>query len=143
MNADARVQEYLQAAHGLGAVLAAAYDAFEYILTAIRTYQDRAEDMFAAFAMSAASAADGRDAVAFAPSFPPLVPRGTAAPAKASSAGRDAGEAADGLAAVSQLLAARLSAAAGWAQDPGDTAACAQAAGHAQSISVLLSGAGP
>ena len=143
MNADTGVLKHLQEARDLAAVLAAAYDAFEYTMTVIRAHQDQAGSMLTAFAMSAVSAADGRDAVAFAPSFPPPAPRGTPAAAGTLDSGRDAGEVADALAALGQLLAARLAAAAGSAQDRGDEAGCARAAGHAESIYELLRGSGP
>jgi hypothetical protein len=143
MNADVSVLEHLQEAHDLAAVLAAAYDAFEHMLTVIRAHQDQADSMLAAFAMSAASAADGRDAVAFAPSFPVPMQRHPSAPAGVPSGGRDAGHVADALAELSQVLAIRLAAAAGSARDSGDVAACTHAAGHAQSIDALLRGSGP
>lgn len=143
MNANTGVLEHLQEAQDLAAVLAAAHEAFEHALTVIRAHQDQDDSMLAAFALSAAYAADGRDAVAFAPSFPPPAPRATSAAAEPLDSGRDAGEVADALAALSQLLAARLTAAAGSAQDPDDEAACAHAAGHAESIHVMLRGSGP
>jgi hypothetical protein len=143
MNADTGALQRLQEARDLPAVLAAAYDAFEHMLTAIRAYQDRVDGLFAAFAMSAASAADGRDAVAFAPSFTAPAQRRTPAPAGILRGGRDAGHVADALAELSQLLAVRLVAAAGSAQDSGDVTACRHAAGHAQSIDALLRGSGP
>ena len=66
-----RTQQRLQHAAGLPAILDAAYDAFEDMLPAIRAHEDPAGGLFAAFMMAAASAADGRDAIGFAPSLPP------------------------------------------------------------------------
>jgi len=59
----------LREAGELPDVLAAAYAAFDGMLLAIRGREDPATGMFAALVMSAASAADGRDAVARAPSL--------------------------------------------------------------------------
>src|ERR1035438_8815383 len=64
-------RDRLEQAAGPAAVLAAAYDAFEGMRLAFRVHEDPASGLFAAFVMAAASAADGRDAVAFAPSMPP------------------------------------------------------------------------
>src|ERR1022692_1967030 len=60
----------LREASGLAAVLDAAYDAFEAMLPVIRACQDHAGSLFAAFGKSAASAADGRNAILLAPSLP-------------------------------------------------------------------------
>jgi hypothetical protein len=53
----------LERAVGLSAVLGAAYDAFEDMLLVLEDLQDPAWGAFAAFMMSGASAASGRDAV--------------------------------------------------------------------------------
>ena len=60
----------LEHATGLPAILDAAYDAFEDMLPAIEAQQDPGSAAFTAFVMSAASAANGRDAIAAAPSLP-------------------------------------------------------------------------
>ena len=52
-------------------VLDAAHDAFEDMLSVIRAFEDPEDGMFIPLVMAAASAADGRDAIAFAPSLPP------------------------------------------------------------------------
>jgi hypothetical protein len=62
-----RTQQRLQHAAGLPTILDAAYDAFEDTLLAIRAHEDPASGLFTAFIMAAASAADSRDAVGFAP----------------------------------------------------------------------------
>src|ERR1035441_4530227 len=64
-------RDRLERAAGLAAVLDAAYDAFESMRLAFRVHEDPASGLFGAFVMAAASAADGRDAVACAPSMPP------------------------------------------------------------------------
>ena len=59
-------------AHGLPAVLDAACDAFEAILTVIGDYEDTTSTGTAfTFLLVATQAANGRDALLFAPSLPP------------------------------------------------------------------------
>ena len=71
-------QRRLQQASDLAEVLDAAYEAFEAMLSVIHGVQDPASGWFAAYVMAAASAANGRNAVALAPSLPrrplPAVP---------------------------------------------------------------------
>jgi hypothetical protein len=50
--------------------LATGWDTFELVEAVAGDYADRAPDTFAAFLFAAASAADGRDTVGFAPSMP-------------------------------------------------------------------------
>ena len=66
-----RTRARLEHAVGLTAVMDAAYDAFGELLAVIREYEDPANGLFAAFMFAAASAANGRDAILFAPSLPP------------------------------------------------------------------------
>ncbi len=122
-----RAQQRLQHAAGLPAIFDAAYGAFEDMLSAIRAHQDPASGLFAAFTMAAASAADGRDAVGFAPSLPP--PHGKDGPAgdESERAGQSAESAADAVAGLSRLLMTRLAEARKLSPDPGDRAACADA----------------
>ena len=100
--------ERLERATALTAVLDAAYDAFEQMLLAIRAHENPASGLFAAFVMAAASAADGRDAVAFAPSLPPRP--GTQPPGgyNGERTEESAEAIAECIAALSRLLAARL-----------------------------------
>jgi hypothetical protein len=105
--------ERLRQAGSLAEILGAAYDAFEDLLAVIRRHQGRADGLFAAFVL----AADALDAVSV-----------TAV--------------AQQLASLGQMLASRLARAASRAADPGDRAACCQAAWHAASIQALLSGGG-
>ncbi|MGO8979767.1 MAG: hypothetical protein ACLQER_10805 [Streptosporangiaceae bacterium] len=123
-------------------LLAAAHDAFEFLLTVTRDHQDPADGMFATFVMAAASAADGRDALAAAPSlsWPPPGQQARAADGLRPGA---AGEVAACLAALSQQLATRLTRAATTAQAAGDRAACAEAAQCATRIRELLTGTVP
>lgn len=141
MNTEPDVATRLREARDLGAILPAAYNAFEVMLSVLRQHQDRAGGIFAAFVMSAASAADGRDAVAAAPSMPRLA-------RQAEDSTRwpdpDAGpaELADGLADLSQLLGTRLAQSGRFAVQEGDQRACAEAVQAAEKISALLRGTG-
>ena len=132
----------LRDAVSLDALLAAAHDAFVFLLTVTRDHQDPADGMFTAFVMAAASAADGRDALAAAPSLP-WPPPGQQARAADGLRPGVAGEVAICLAALSQQLATRLTQAATTAQAAGDGAACAEAAQCATRIRELLTGTVP
>jgi hypothetical protein len=133
-----KVRECLQHAAGLAEVLDTAYDAFEQMLLAIRVHENPASGLFAAFVMAAVSAADGRDAVGFAPSLPPR--RGGGAPGddNGPQARASAESIAEPVAGLSRPLAARLTQAGESAADPGDRAACADAVRCAESIYALL-----
>src|ERR1035438_4788046 len=62
-------QHRVQQASDLAAVLDAAYEAFEAMLSVLHPVQDPASDLFTPLVMAAASAANGRNAVALAPSL--------------------------------------------------------------------------
>lgn len=130
-------QHRVQQANGLAAVLDAAYEAFEAMLSALEALQDPASGLFAAFVMAAASAANGRNAVALAPSLPgqPLL----AVPAGGRPWPGERPEHLAGLVAgLSHLVAGRLARAAACAPESGDRAACAHAARSARDICGLL-----
>lgn len=129
----------VEQAIGLSAVIEAAYDAFEQMLAAITIQQDRGGGAFAAFVMSGTAVANGRDALAAAPSLPPVSSGDLASPAESS---RDLAmeNAAAVLASLGQLLSRRLSDASGHSADVGDRLACAQAARHAAYVCSLLAG---
>lgn len=141
MNDIAAVRSRLEQASDLPGILDAAYEAFEGMLPVIHGQEDRAGGGFAAFVMSAASAANGRDAVASAPSLPPAAPGRTPPAIGDRATGVTEEEAAAVLAGLSQLLASRLADAATWAADAADRAACSVAARHAGVIWSLLAGA--
>ena len=128
----------LEQATGLPAVLDAAYDAFEEMLPALEEQEDRGGAAFAAFVMSATAAANGRDALAAAPSLPPAPSGDLAAAAAGSSSSLAMEDAAAALAQLSQLLSSRLTDVSGLSADPGDKTACTQAARHAVGICSLL-----
>jgi hypothetical protein len=136
-------RDRLEQAAGLAAVLDAAYDAFESMRLAFRVHEDPASGLFAAFVMAAASAADGRDAVAFAPSLPPRRRHGAGETGQGPLGEYSAEHVADDAAGLSRLLVSCLARAAGSVSDPGDREACEQAARSASEICDLLGGAGP
>jgi hypothetical protein len=65
----AAARRRLTAAGDLPTVLSAAHDAFESLLMAFEASDDPADSTFVPFVMSAALAANGRDAMGFAPSL--------------------------------------------------------------------------
>ena len=138
----AAARNRLQRAGDLPAVLDAACDAFEDVLAVLCDHQDPADDTFITFVLAATCAANGRDAVLFAPSLPAhrlhATPEAEQDPHRGS-----AGDAVSVLAALSHLLVARLVQAAAWARDHGDRAACHDAARSAREIHSLLTGSGP
>ena len=128
------VHERLSQADGVVAILDAACDAFETMLSVLRAHEDPGDPLFGALMMAAASAADGRDAVLFAPSLPPHRLQAAGAEGGPDTVGSDA----DVLAGLSELLAARLDDAGRIAPGPGDRAACQAAAQWARDIHGLL-----
>jgi hypothetical protein len=127
-------------ASDLPAMLDAAYRAFEAMLPVIHAQEDRAGGGFAAFVMAAASAANGRDAIASAPSLPRAAPA-----AGAVGDGRDRpvteAEAAAALIDLSQVLASRLADISQEAATAGDRVAGWNAARYATEIWSLMGGA--
>jgi hypothetical protein len=127
-------------AHGLPAVLDAACDVFEAILTVIGDYEDTTATGTAfTFLLVATQAANGRDALLFAPSLPPRALHPTAAPDESESASVIKSS----VAGVSQLLATGLARTATTITDGADLAACRDAATCVARISDLLAGAEP
>src|ERR1022692_1886990 len=121
------VRQRLARASCLPELLDAAYDAFEQMLTVIRQHDDPASGLFVPMVMAAASAANGRDAVGWAPSLP----RRSLHPEQAggnASRPQTALDAAAGVAGVCEILAGRLAGAARQAADPRDRDACLDAA---------------
>ena len=72
-------RDRLEQADDLPALLEAAHQVFVAALTALRAREDPASVWFGRFVMAAASAADGRDALIFAPSMPAHRAHATAA----------------------------------------------------------------
>jgi len=116
-------------AEDLPALLSAAYRGFECALQALRGAEDHAGPLLPAFVLAAAAAADGRDAVAAARSFP-----GPGAPLTGNMISPAAAEVADQVAGLSRALVTRLHDAAAAGGGP----ACAAAAGRAGRMHELL-----
>jgi hypothetical protein len=141
VNRLTKAHQRLQEADDLAAVIAAAHEGFVAALTALRAQEDPDSAWFGEFVMAAASAADGRDALLFAPSMPAAPRPGTLVTDEQAAAGTGGSVAGD-IAALCGLAAVRLARAAVEAADPGDRAACERAARCAQRICELLAGAG-
>src|SRR6266851_7386175 len=141
MSDIAAARRRVQQASGLGGVLDAAYDAFESMLSVIRDHEDSTDRMFIPFVMAATCAANGRDAILFAPSLPPR--RLHEPPAAVGPHEGSAEAVADTVAALSLLLASQLAEVAGTAPEHDDQAACQDGARCAQQIHDLLTGPGP
>jgi hypothetical protein len=129
------MRERLSAAEGVGNTLAAGWDAFELVQAVASESAGLTPGMFPAFMFAAASAAEGRDAVGFAPSMP-ATPGQPACLTRPDSA--DAHQIADDLAGLVTALGLRLHAAADQAVDPGDRRACEDAGREADRIRHLL-----
>ncbi|MFI5065314.1 MAG: hypothetical protein ACHP9Z_15260 [Streptosporangiales bacterium] len=141
------VRDRLERADGLPALLEAAHQGFAVALAAMRAHEDPASEWFCGFVMAAAAAADGRDALLFAPSMPQrgspgMRDLGTQPPAGRAVRDDPAGSVAGDIAALCGLAAVRLARAASHAPDPGDQDACARAARSARQICELLAGGG-
>jgi len=121
----------------LPGVLDTAWEAFDLAQAVCLRCEDQATGSFAAFAFAAAAAAQGRQLITTAPSLPPT--SGTVT-GYAAFVAADLDETADELASLAGLLTDRLSLAASRADDPGDQAACADAARQARQIYELLAG---
>src|ERR1700678_2185757 len=109
-------QHRMQQASELAAVLDAAYEAFDGMLSVIHLVQDPASDLFTVLVIAAASAANGRNALALAPSLPghPL----HAVPAhEQPRPGERPERVAEVVAGLSDLVAGRLTQAAARAPD--------------------------
>jgi hypothetical protein len=138
-------QQRLQQASDLAAVLDAAYQAFEAMVSVIHRVQDPASGLFAAFVMAAASAANGHNALALAPSLPgrPLPAVATEPTEQRPWSGEPPEGVGEAVAVLSRLLAERLEQAAASVADTGDRAACRDAAERALDICGLLSSGRP
>jgi len=123
----------LDHAAGVPDLLAVAWEALEFIRAAASGGADSGPGLYAAFMFAAAAAAEARDAVGMAPSMR----AGDHAPG-----GDQAPEEAGPLAELAGALAARMSAAAGQPDDPGDREAFRAAAAGAGQVRRLLAGGG-
>jgi hypothetical protein len=131
-----------RAAHGLPATLDAACAAFEQILTVIAGYEQATSTGLAiTFLFAATQAANGRDAMLFAPSLPPVAIH---VPAPAGEQREwNARDLKTPIAALADLLARGLGHTATTAASGADRAACHDAAACATRIYYLLTRPGP
>ena len=135
MNKIKAIDRRLADADGLPAVLAVSWDIFELAGTIASATAGESPDMYPAFTFAHGAAVSGRNAIAFAPSLPPI----------SGGAGHDLpeplgnpGEIADDLAGLASALSTRLRESAGLAADAADRTACENAARQAQRITSLL-----
>jgi len=142
MSCITRAQRRLREAVGLAAVLDAAYEAFEDMLSVTRALGSAGGGTAAPFVMLAKTAAEGRNAILLAPSLPPHCLHETPEVTEGSHSAEGAESTAVCVAALSQLLATRLAQAARSAPDYRDRAACRSAARRARDIHALFAGAG-
>jgi hypothetical protein len=129
-------------ARELASVLDAACEAFEEILAVIGDYEDAAGAFTVPLLLAATQAANGRDAVLFAPSLPA---RRLHQPQHAGEEPERASaqEVSSAVAGLCQLLASQLDHSAGTTTAPADRAACQDAANHARHAHALLTGNTP
>jgi hypothetical protein len=135
MDSDAATRR-LGAAAALDEILDAACDAFVVVLEAINGYQDRGGGFDSALVMAAAAAADGRDALLWAPSM-------AAAAGRREAARGDGLTAADVRACVTHIAEAtevRLREALTLATAGEDRAACSDGAACARRVADLTGG---
>jgi hypothetical protein len=129
-------------ARGLAVVLDAACDAFEEILAVIGDCEDASDALVVPLLLAATQAANGRDAVLFAPSLPARRLH------QMEQAGEEPerGGAQDIISSVTglcQLLASGLEGTATGVANVADRAACRDAGRHARAVHALLTGGGP
>jgi hypothetical protein len=125
----------LAGAGDVPAVLAASWEAFELVAAIASASAGDSPGMYPAFTLAGGSAVTGRNALAFAPSMPPVPPdTGQNTPKPAGSVD----EIADALAGLASALSSRLRQAAGQAATAGDRSACEDAASEAEQITRLL-----
>jgi hypothetical protein len=128
-------------ARDLAQVLDAASEAFEEILAVIGGYEDASDGLVVPLLLAATQAANGRDAVLFAPSLPA---RRLHQLRVGEEPGRgSAQDVISAVAALCQLLASGLARTAAGVADGADRAACQDAARHARAVHALLTGGSP
>jgi hypothetical protein len=134
VNETKLIYRRLADADNLSEVLAAGWDIFELITTIASASAGESPDLYPAFTFARGSAVSGRNAIAFAPSMPPIVGAGHELPKPAG----DVDEIADGLAGLASALSTRLRESAELAADAADRSACENAASEAERITWLL-----
>jgi hypothetical protein len=129
------IRRRLADADDLPAVLAAGWAIFKLVGTVAAASAGESPDMYPAFTFARGAAVSGRNAIAFAPSLPPISGgAGHELPKPRSNAD----EIADDLAGLASALSMRLRASVGHAADAADRSACENAASQAERITWLL-----
>jgi hypothetical protein len=139
MTALTAAADRMHQARGLPAVLDAAYDGFETILAVFGDHEDTHGTLVASFLLAATQAANGRDALLFAPSLPP---RSSYPQSGKGQQPQSAPGVSDAVSGLSLLLATQLAHTASAAHGA-DQGACHDAVRHARQIHALLAGGGP
>ena len=129
----------LRKARSTAEVLDATYGAFTDMLGMIRRYEDGGGPFYAALVFAAAAAANGRDAMLFAPSMPPRPLHEQIATVVSGGSEAVAAE----LALLSDAVIRRLTAAAAIVVADGDRGACRDGVWFAREIHALVTGTGP
>ena len=135
MNEIELIDRRLTDADGLSAVLAVGWDIFELVGTIASATAGESPDMYPAFTFAQGAAVSGRNAIAFAPSLPPI--SGGAGHELPEPFG-DADEIAGDLAGLASALSVRLRESAELAANAADRSACENAASEAERITWLL-----
>jgi len=141
MNPTPLIRQRLEEARSLAEILSACYDAFDEMLSAFDRYQSGCGPFYAALIMAGPAAADGRNTIGVAPSFPPPDRDGPRRPEPANEP--TAQEVADSVALIATLVARKLRIAAAAASSPADRSACVQAAQYADEVRGFMTGEGP
>jgi len=129
------IHQRLAEADGLPAVLSVSWEIFELVGTIASASAGTSPDMYPAFTFARGSAVSGRNAIAFAPSMPPVSGETGHRPLKLVD---DVGEIADALANLASAMSIRLRESAWLAAADGDRSACENAAGEAERIAWFL-----
>jgi hypothetical protein len=129
------IHQRLAEADGLPAVLSVSWEIFELVGTIASASAGKSPDMYPAFTFARGSAVSGRNAIAFAPSLPPVSGETGHRPLKPAG---DVDEIADALANLASAVSIRLRESAGLAAADGDRSACENAAGEAERIAWFL-----
>ena len=136
MDLDSTTQSVRDAV-GVAGIVGASHDAFARVLLALRAIEDPRSDLFSAFVMASALAANGRDALRFASS---LVSCDLEKPLGDAPNPGLAMESVPEMASLCQLLATRLDAAAETAVQAEDREACRESGRCAHEMAALLGG---
>jgi hypothetical protein len=129
------IHQRLADADGLPAVLSVSWEIFELVGTIAAASAGQSPDMYPAFTFARGAAVSGRNALAFAPSLPPVPGEPGHMPLKPAG---DVDEIAGTLADLASAVSIRLRESAGRAAADGDRSACQDAAGQAERIAWFL-----